>query len=405
MDTLERNTYYKTSRLFQKMEAEQREQAALQALFERKHFLDIMHLMYREKMMRQKDIVEALGISKGIVCLNMNEMDAAGLIQQRKEGRCKTYRLLRKGAEYYEANYLKETAPPRDRIAMPEQSHETVRRLLGEEPDAAPLQDALANILTRMDAALEKLTTTENEQLWMESARETLPEAEELASAFQTIAERSDMLLYYYMGEYQAKLSWLKEALHEPRPTTAQKTAVRGRHFDTILRLLYEEKTIPKQDMVKRLGISTSNTFVHVKAMVEAGFIEEDRDGVCRIYRLSPEGERYYEEHAQSVPNENRKAAPTETKPERRIRPKSAKKPLTVLNEKNFTNIMQILYKRGELPLSDLCSRLERPHGNVYRDMKNLTLEGFVKKETIRHCNYYTLSAKGVEYCEARFEE
>ena len=66
---------------------------------------------------------------------------------------------------------------------------------------------------------------------------------------------------------------------------------------------------------------------------------------------------------------------------------------------------MQILYQRGELPLSDLCSRLDRPHGNVYRDMKNLTLEGFVRKETVRHCNYYTLSARGVEYCEKHFDD
>ena len=400
MDTLERTPSLNRPSRFQKSEAAQREQEALQALFERKHFLEIMRLMYREKMMRQKDIVEALGISKSIICLNMNELDAAGLIQQRKEGRCKTYRLLRKGAEYYEANYLHDAPPLSSRVTMSDGACETVRRCIGTEPDAAPMQDALSNILTRMDNALEKLTGTENEQLWMERARETLPEAEELAGAFQTIAERNDMLLYYYMGEYQAKLCWLKEALRAPRPTAVQQAAVRSKHFDTILRLLYEEKAIPKQDMVKRLGISTNNTFVHIKAMVEAGFIEEYRDGVCRIYRLSPEGERYYEENSA---NPNRKAEPAEVKPEKRIRPKSAKKPLTVLNEKNFTNIMQILYQRGNTPLSDLCSRLDRPHGNVYRDMKNLTLEGFVKKETVRHCNYYTLSDKGREYCEKHF--
>lgn len=402
MDTLERSTNVTRPSRFQKIEAAQREQAALKALFERKHFLDILHLMYREKSMRQKDIAETLGISKGIVCLNMNELDAAGLIQQYKEGRCKTYRLLRKGAEYYEANYLRDTISLRSRVAMPEQAHETIRRCIGVEPEAAPMQDALANILTRMDNALEKLTGSENEQLWMERARESISEAEDLAGAFQMIAERSDMLLYYYMGEYQAKLCWLKEALRKPHSTSARQAAVRGKHFDTILRLLYEEKAISKQDMIKRLGISTNNTFLHIKAMVEAGFVEEHRDGVCRIYRLSPEGAWYYEEISA---NPNRKAAPEEVKPEKRVRPKSAKKPLTVLNEKNFANIMQILYQGGDTPLSDLCSRLDRPHGNVYRDMKNLTLEGFVKMETVRHCNYYALSDKGREYCEKYLED
>jgi len=397
MDTLERTTGEIRSGQFQKSEAARREQEALHALFERKHFLDILRLMYREKEMRQKDLVEALGVSKGIICLNMNELDAAGLIQQRKEGRCKTYRLLKKGAEYYEAHYLRDA--PRGGLTMPEGARETIRRGLGTEPDAAAMQDALSAILARMDDALEKLSGTENEQLWMARAREKVPEAEALAEAFQAVAGRNDMLLYYYMGEYQAKLSWLKEALRGPRPTDAQLAAVRGKHFDTILRLLYEEKTISKQDLIQRLGISANNTFLHIKSMVEAGFVEECRDGLCRTYRLSPAGTRYFEENAANpIPK------PEPSKPEKRIRPKSAKKPLTVLNGKHFDSIMQLLYQRGDIPLSDLCSRLDRPHGNVYRDMKNLTMEGFVKKETVKHCNYYTLSDKGKKYCEETFE-
>ena len=55
MDTLERGTYYKSPARFQRMEAAQREEAALKALFERKHFAEILGLMYREKTIRQKD--------------------------------------------------------------------------------------------------------------------------------------------------------------------------------------------------------------------------------------------------------------------------------------------------------------------------------------------------------------
>ena len=73
----------------------------------------------------------------------------------------------------------------------------------------------------------------------------------------------------------------------------------------------------------------------------------------------------------------------------------------TVLNEKNFANIMQILYETGGILLAELCARLDRPHGNVYRDMQNLTLEGFVKKETVKHRNYYALSEIGQKYCES----
>ena len=47
MDTLERGTYYKSPARFQRMEAAQREEAALKALFERKHFAEILGLMYR----------------------------------------------------------------------------------------------------------------------------------------------------------------------------------------------------------------------------------------------------------------------------------------------------------------------------------------------------------------------
>ena len=111
MDTLERGTYDKPAVRFQRAEAAQREHAAAKSLFKRKNFLNILHLLYQEKTVRQKDIAEALGISKGVVCLNMNELDALGFIQQQKEGRCKTYRLLEKGAAYYETNYLP-AAPP-----------------------------------------------------------------------------------------------------------------------------------------------------------------------------------------------------------------------------------------------------------------------------------------------------
>ena len=402
MDTLERGTYYKSPARFQRMEAAQREEAALKALFERKHFAEILGLMYREKTIRQKDAVEALGISKGIVCLNMNELDAVGFIQQRKEGRCKTYRLLKKGAEYYETHYLRDAVTETSRmpsrawpeyVVIPEESKAELRRCLGE--GAGTLQDALADILTRMDNAIEKLTVSEAEQIWTQRARDSMADAEGLASALRAVAERNDMLLYFYMGEYQAKLAWLREALRERRDEVS-----RGRHFDTILQLLYEEKQILKKDLAERLGISPGNTFLHVKAMIEAGFVEEGRDGVCRVYRISPDGERYYEETSLRP---GRKAEPTMAKPEKRIRPKSAKKPVTVLNERNFTNIMQLLYEAGDIPLSDLCTRLERPHGNVYRDMQNLTMEGFVKEETVKHCNYYALSDKGKEYCEKCF--
>ena len=129
--------------------------------------------------------------------------------------------------------------------------------------------------------------------------------------------------------------------------------------------------------------------------MIEAGYVEEGRDNISRTYRLSPAGVRYYEEHF--LPP-GQKAKPLPLEPE-----KSVEKPVTVLNEKNFTNIMQVLYETGDIPLSDLCTRLDRPHGNVYRDMQNLTMEGFVKKETVKHCNYYALSDKGKEYCEKCF--
>ncbi len=330
MDTLECRTYEKSASRFQRAEAAQREHAALESLFKRKNFLDILDLLYREKTMRQKDIAEALGISKGVVCLNMNELDALGFIQQQKEGRCKTYRLLERGAAYYEANYL----PPSEREpALP-------------STEAARLSDSLSSLLTQL---------TEN-----------LAEVQELA-----------------------------KALRAQQEAASRAPVKQGRHFKTILRLLYENKTLLKSDLAACLGISPGNTFLHVKRMIEAGYVEEGRDNISRTYRLSPAGVRYYEEHF--LPP-GQKAKPLPLEPE-----KSVEKPVTVLNEKNFTNIMQVLYETGDIPLSDLCTRLDRPHGNVYRDMQNLTMEGFVKKETVKHCNYYALSDKGKEYCEKCF--
>lgn len=227
MDTLERGANYKLPVRFQKAELFQREQTALKALFERKHFPEILELLYREKTVRQKDIVETLGISKGVVCLNMNELDAVGFIQQQKAGRCKTYTLLKKGAEYYETHFL------------------------SAEPERRPVPDTIENILDRIDGAIEELRL-------------------------------------------------LKDALQN-----------------------------------NRVG--------------------------------------------------------------------SSQQPVTVLSRKNFSTIMKILYEAGDISLSDLCTRLDRPHGNVYRDMQNLTLEGFVNKETVKHCNFYTLSDAGIEYCKKHF--
>ena len=99
--------------------------------------------------------------------------------------------------------------------------------------------------------------------------------------------------------------------------------------------------------------------------------MEEGRDNISRTYRLSPAGIRYYEEH-HLPPGQKVKPLPSEPK-------QSEEKPVTVLNEKNFAGIMQALYETGDIPLSDLCARLDRPHGNLYRDMQNLTLEGFVR--------------------------
>ena len=56
----------------------------LQSLFERKNFLNLLQLLYQEKTVRQKDVAEALGISQGVVSLNMNELVALGFIQQHK---------------------------------------------------------------------------------------------------------------------------------------------------------------------------------------------------------------------------------------------------------------------------------------------------------------------------------
>ena len=338
MDTLERGTMERAASRFQRAEAAQHEQAALEALFKRKNFLDILDLLYREKTMRQKDLAEALGISKGSVCLNMNELDAAGFIRQEKEGRCKTYRLLKKGAEYYETHYPGRIAP--DALPRPVETAASVQP-----------RDALSDLLSQLSKSLAEVET-------------------------------------------------LAQALREQQDIAARRSAVQGRHFNTILKLLYEKKIVLKKDMVEHLGISPGNTFLHVKSMIEAGFVEEGRDGISRTYRLSPAGVRYYEEHNLKP---GRKAESLE--PEQDTRPERAEQPVpvTVLNERNFTNIMQILYETGDIPLSDLCTRLDRPHGNVYRDMQNLTLEGFVKKETVKHCNYYALSDKGRAYCERWF--
>lgn len=369
-----------------------------ETLFERKHFPEMLQLLYREKTIRQKDVVEALGINKAVVCLNMNELDALGFIRQRKEGRCKTYHLLRKGAEYYETHYLGEGEQESGQMSIPAEAKETIRSSLGE---TEPLQDALVNLLERMDKALERLTRNQGEQVWMDEARESLAEAENLTEAFRAVAERNDMLMYYYMGEYEAKVSWLKAGLDEQRDDAVQRAVTRGRHFNTILQLLYEEKMLHQKDIAERLGITRGNTFLHMKGMIEAGFVEEGRDGVSRTYCLTSAGKRYYEENVQKPVRE---LSPVETvKREHQIRQKSAKKPVTVLNQRNFSTIMQILYEAGDIPLTDLCTRLDRPHGNVYRDMRNLTIEGFVRKETVRHCNYYMLSDKGKEYCEERF--
>lgn len=228
MDTLEREGSGSTNR-FQKARGSQREQAILKTLFKRKHFPEILRLLYQKKTIRQKDIVETLGISKGVVCQNMNELDVVGFVRQEKAGGCKYYYLLKKGAAYYETHFL--TAPQ-------------------AEPGPELVPDTIESILDRIDGAIEELRS-------------------------------------------------LRDAI------------------------------------------------------------------------------------------QNRRGGP---------RP-----PATVLNEKNFARIMQVLYEAGDIPLSDLCTRLERPHGNVYRDMQNLTLEGFVKKETVKHCNYYALSEMGREYCEERF--
>ena len=303
----------------------------LQSLFERKNFLNLLQLLYQEKTVRQKDVAEALGISQGVVSLNMNELVALGFIQQHKEGRCKTYRLLDKGAEYYEANYLLAT-PPEAEPASPVK--ETIY-----------LQDSLTDLLSKL--------------------ANSLAEVEQLA----------------------ASLRAHQDARPQQRPVT------QGKHFDTILRLLYQEKTMLKKDLSEKLGISMGNTFVHIKEMVAAGYVEEGRDRISRTYRLSHAGALYCEEHHLAP---GRKAMPLPTEPQ-----KSAPKGKTVLNEKNFTNIMQVLYESGDMPLAELCARLDRPHGNVYRDMQNLTLEGFVKKETVKHRNYYALSEMGQKYCES----
>ncbi len=304
----------------------------LESVFARKNFQNLLQLLYREKTVRQKDIAAALGISKGVVCLNMNELDALGFVQQQKEGRCKTYRLLEKGAAYYETNYL----PPT----------ECEQALPAAEVTQPP--DYLTGVLSQLTKSLAKL--------------------EELAKALRAQQEAG------------------------PRPPVKQ-----GRHFETILRLLYENKTLLKNDLAARLGISPGNTFLHIKRMIEAGYVEEGRDNIRRTYRLSPAGARYYEEH--HLPP-GQKAKPPEPKPEKR-----GEKPVTVVNERNFANIMRVLYETGDIPLSGLCARLDRPHGNMYRDMQNLILEGFVKKETVKHCNYYALSDQGRQYCEQRFAE
>lgn len=313
-------------------------------IFRRKHFPALLRLMYEEKTVRQKDIAERLGMSRGAVCLNMNELDALGFVRQRKEGRCRTYELLQKGADYYETSFLcRDAAEP-----FPTAAREEAERL----------RDELTGLLSQIDDALDRLNRS-------------MSEAEELAEAVRTLR-----------GE---------------RETESSGAIKKSRHFDTILRILYEEKTVLKKDMSAKLGISMGNTFLHLREMVEAGYVAEGRSSISRTYRLTGEGRRYYETHYLNGPPK-----PVTVEPPRQP---AARKPATVLNERNFSNIMQVLFETGDIPLSDLCTRLDRPHGNVYRDMQNLTIEGFVRKETVRHCNYYALSERGREYCEQCFRE
>ena len=118
-----------------------------------------------------------------------------------------------------------------------------------------------------------------------------------------------------------------------------------------------------KKDLSEKLGISMGNTFVHIKEMVAAGYVEEGRDRISRTYRLSPAGALYCEEHHLAP---GRKAMPLPTEPQ-----KSAPKGKTVLNEKNFTNIMQVLYESGDMPLAELCARLDRQASQLLRIVRN----------------------------------
>lgn len=305
----------------------------LDSVFARKNFPNILQLLYQEKTIRQKDVVETLGISKGAVCLNMNELDALGFVQQQKEGRCKTYRLLEKGAQYYEANFL--PSPPPE-PALP-----------GEA--ANQLSDTLADMIAQLTRSLA--------------------EVEALAKVLRA-----------QKGE-------------EPLSPVRQ-----GRHFDTILRLLYENKIMKKADLAACLGITPGNTFHHVKRMIEAGYVEEGRDNISRTYRLTPAGERYYRQSA-GLPDKTPEPSPPP------VHAPEPPKPATVLNEDHFQNIIRLLYQTGDISLSELCTRLNRSHGNVYRDMQNLILEGFVKKKMVKHCNYYTLSDQGRDSYERLFSD
>ncbi len=409
----------------QRDEAARREEDILRSFFERKHFLDVLRLLYRDRSIRQKDLALALDVNKSVVCHILNELDAAGLVQQRKDGKCKTYHLLKKGAAYYETHFLsydaRKALPPchleMDRaqreghtwpesMAMPEHTKEFVQRYLRVGAEGGSFQDALVSTLERLDDSLQKLTESQSEQTWMQDARAGMEDAEQLTRAFQEIARQNDMLIYFYMGEFQAKLEWIRKELSERRDNDVKLAASKTRHFDTILELLYQKKTILKKELVEILGITPANTSIHLSAMVKAGLLEEGKAGVYRSYHITPDGEKYYEEErlqAGSPEEMPPYPAQTRTRPEKAPRQRSVRKTGTVLNDVNFVDIMRVLYEAGEVTTMDLCARLDRPRGNVYRDMQNLTMEGFVEKEIVRHCCFYTLSEKGKSYCADLF--
>lgn len=155
-----------------------------------------------------------------------------------------------------------------------------------ETADPFSIQQKLMGIISHAAEEISRLSKAQAHIYLQYLAR--------IAKGLRRNTELNRAFRFFYFGQFQTHVELLERRLEELW-SEEQLLFVAGRkYFAPIMQLLYTEQVCQQQRISKLLKIDRSNLSRELQRLMYSGLVDSSKAGRFRYYRLTPQGQRYY---------------------------------------------------------------------------------------------------------------